>query len=47
LDKKENSRDGEYTLLSIKGDIAVVKFSSCNQPSQVYALFFKEADTLE
>lgn len=42
-----NYREGHYSLLRLKGNMAVVYFSSCNQPAQIYLLNFTNIDSAE
>lgn len=40
-----NYRKGECSLLKFKDNIAVVKYSSCFEPSRVYAVTFEDAES--
>jgi hypothetical protein len=41
---KEQYRQGEYGLLGLHGNVAIVRYNQCNSPSRVYALFFQHLD---
>jgi hypothetical protein len=41
---KDQYRQGEYGLLGLHDNVAIVKYNQCNMPSRVYALFFKNLD---
>ena len=42
-----HSRQGDYTLYSMKDDLAIVKYSSCFEAPEVYALHFKNVNSSE
>ena len=42
--EKDHYRQGEYGLLKLQGNVAIVKYNSCNEPSRVYAVFFENID---
>ena len=43
-------REGDFSLLKVQDDVAVIKYSSCSEPPRVYAVFFNninDADHLD
>ena len=42
LGKREANRmrEGDFGLLKVQDDVAVIKYSSCSEPPRVYAVFF-------
>ena len=40
----DSYRKGEYNLLKLQDNIAIVKYSSCSEPSKVYALIFENVE---
>lgn len=41
---KDQQRDGEYDLMTLHDDVAIISYSQCNAPARVYALFFKNLE---